>query len=314
MDEALAFDRKLAAQSLMRRSVGEINTAAIEADNARLKAEIEQTKLRAEAQGGGNESGGKWQEYLLGQMEKVQGQLADTQRALTDQQMAAFGERMEILQGELQRVHEQRGEAPNPTALVKQSILDARELMELVNPSPSAIPPPAETESPQLRAWSLKAKLDQERWQAEREDRRAIEMAKIDMERQVKEAELNLKAENERRKDKFFTDTAPKILEVGERFLNQFMSQSPAAAPSIAQAASVRPQIAVPPGAIAEQCEQCGQTIIYRPEWGSAICQFCGATYGAGSSASEQGPSEQEETTSERPRRPADPDEGAGIG
>ncbi len=316
------MQRKLAAQQIIQRSVSETGTAAIEAENARLKAEIDQAKLRAEAQGSGNESGSKWQEYLLGQMEKVQGQLADTQRALTDQQMAAFQERMEMIQGELQRVQEQRGETPNTAAMVKQSILEARELMELVTPNAGAgIPPPAEVESPQLRAWSLKAKMDHERWQAEREDRRAIEMAKIEMERQVKEAELNILAEQERIKNKFFIDAGPKILDVGERLLKQFMvqSQTTSAAPSIA----ARPQIAVPQGAIAEQCGQCGNTIIYRPEWGNVICQYCGATYDTAPDSPNPeppvaGPNNNWTMQSDRPdfsgeRRAADEDEGANI-
>jgi len=267
------MQRKMAAQQLINQSVSQTGAEAIRAENERLKAEIEQTKLKSEQQT--PPQADQWQAYLLSQMEKLQGALGDTQKALSEQQIGALEERMALLAAELERTRTERPEAVNPVTTAKQSIQDARELLELL--APTQTPPPPVSGDAHLQAWTMKAQLEQKRWELDREDKHAETMARLELERDTKRAELDLKDQHYQRMDRFFSETAPKLLEVGQRLLDGLM-QRPAATAGTA-APTVAAQVQAPAGYESGTCVQCQNPIFYKPEWGEVVCQKCGAVY-----------------------------------
>jgi len=285
------LQRKMTAQKLIERSLSETSAEAIKAENERMKAEIEQTKLKAEQQTAPQAD--HWQSYILTQMEKLQGALTDTQKQLTEQQTGALQERLSMLATELERTRPERREAVNPLLSAKQSIEEAKALMELL--APSQTPPPAAGSGDQhLHAWTLRAQFDQRRWEAEREDKHSEAMARLEMERDLKHSELAMKAEHYQRLDRFFNDTAPKLIEVGQRLLDNFVTPRQAGANTAAAASQVQP----PEGYESGACVQCENTILYKPEWGEVVCQRCGAIYKLSQEGSGPEPEQGTERTS----------------
>jgi len=309
MDEAIAMQRKIAAQQIIQRSVSETGVAATQAEIERLKAENEKTKLMAEAKAPQqNEMMG----FFLAQIEKLQAQLNDTQKALSEQQAAFLQDRLNQLTAELGRIQENRPEPVNPISAAKQTLQEAKEISEMFAPPPA---PAAETtvadpvEAVKLQAWTTAQNLNHERWKLERADKREEVNLKLSLERETRQAELTLKAAHDERMDRFFSETAPKALEVMQRLLDQIMSgqraQLPAAAPMAGPAVS--PQVAPPEGTVTARCEACGGTAFYFDlAHGAAICQACGASYQF----------TQTDTTApdDTPQAQSNPDEGMTIG
>lgn len=256
--------------------MSEQNALAIQAENDRLKAEIEQQKLREQAaagQGQGKAASEEWIAHLVGQVEKLQSQVLEAQRALTEQQVSATHDQLQMLSAELQQVQAQREATPTGVAAARQAIEEARGLVELLQPT-TALPPPTTHSDPALAAWQLRAQLDQRRWEAEREDRHSERLAELEMQRQTKQDELAILRERNGRLDRFMVETAPKLVELGQNLLVQLLSRS-GNTPPVAAAASVAP----PAGAEAARCQSCGATLFYKPAWREVICQRCGAEY-----------------------------------
>jgi hypothetical protein len=257
-------------------------------------------------------------------MGKLQDTLADTQKAMSEQQMGALQERLTMLATELERTRTERPEPVSATATAKQSIQDARELLELLAPPQAPPPPPVKGGDAQLQAWMLRAQLDQKRWEADREDRHTETMARLELERDTKRAELEIQAAHDLRMSRFFDETAPKLIDVGQRLLDSFVNNNAAtAAPvgSVAATPQAAAQVKVPAGYESGNCVQCQHAIFYKVEWGEVVCQTCGAVYtltvDEAPSAAGGRPSDRYHTTpahAETERQAIETDEGANIG
>lgn len=305
LDKALEMQRKIAAQQIIQRSVSDTGVAATQAEIERLRAEAEKAKLLAESK---SPQQNDMAAFFLSQIEKLQSQLNDTQKALSEQQAAFLQDRLAQLTAQLQALQEGRPEPVNPIVMAKQSIQDAKELVDLFTPppAPAAETPVADTaEAVKLQAWTTAKQLEHKRWEIERADKREEVNLKLTLEREVRQAELNLKAQHDERMDRFFTETAPKFLEVGQRLLDQLMagrSQLPAT-PVAAPAAL--PQVAPPEGTETARCEACGSTAFFFDlQRGALICQQCGASYQL---------NEVPDETQETARHASDPNEGISI-
>lgn len=286
IEDAMRIRRQMAAAKLLDLSLSDTSAEAIEAENRRLKAEIEQAKLKAEVQAPSATANGEWQQYIMANLEKVQDELANTQKALTEQQMGALNERIGILAGELQRVQSERQETANPIQSAKQMISEAQELVALITPAvPEAPPaPPPGGNSIAVTAYLKRLELDQERWRAAREDEISIKRAQLELDREMRSKELEVKVARDQRMDRFFSETAPKLISVGEQLLSRLLQAGGEAALPVVAAPAVAPQVMpaleVPPDYLSGACPKCGNVMFYREHWPEVICQRCGALFG----------------------------------
>lgn len=269
VDDALAVNRKLVAQRMLEQSVAQRDTEAIKAENERLKALAEQEELRRQQNPAANSD--PWRDFMMNQLQVTQQALNDTQNRLSEQQSTLLQERVAMLQGELEHMRGERPEAVDPLTTARASIESARAIMDLVTP---ATPPPSPTgEDGTLQAWILRARLDHEERMAEREERREDRRTDFDLKLQVEKERLALERERNQRMDRFLTDTAPRLLSVGENILARLMGTPGAAAPPVAAAQFV------PDGFEAAQCQTCGADIHYQPNWPGVGCPKCGSYY-----------------------------------
>jgi len=276
MDLALRTSRQMAAQKLIERSASEATTAAIEAENARIEAQIKQRQLVEQSQT--QPQGATWQEYIIGQVGKLEEQLADTRQKLGEQQIEALERREELLKNELQRLEAARAEQPTGTAAVKQQIEDAKSIVEMIT-SPPAPPLPSSGPEATLQAWLTRTQLEQRRWELERQDRRDEALAKLELEKLKQSEELTLRREQEARRERFFTEAGPKLLALGEKLLTAFAARGGPGGEVGVVPVSAETAPTAPAGASVAECPQCHNHLYYRPSWGEVICQRCGAAY-----------------------------------
>lgn len=273
IQEAMAFRREMAAMKIMDQSVSEMDTGAIQAENNRLKAEIEQKELKRQTEGD-KQKDSEWQGYLIQRMETLEKALAEQQQAMTEAQMNALREQLNMLAGELQRVQAQPNQPASPVAVLKQQIEEYKSLMEIVQPASA---PPTRTD-PSLAAWKLRAEFDQERWKQEREDRHTERIEEMRLQQSLTERELALKEEHYNRMDRFMTDTAPKVLDTLRSVVQQFTAKNGGeVAPPPTVAAQVVPVL--PADTQSLICSKCGTTVYYREGWPGVICNGCGTMY-----------------------------------
>ena len=283
IDEMYADSRKIVAAKMMQKATAETDVEAIRAENERIKAEIEREKLLAEAKAP-LAQGDRWHDYIMAQLEKVQGQLVDTQAALSQTQTDALNQRMEMLAGELERV---QSEKPVQRSL-REQIDEARETLALVEPKVMPVPPtPANPHAfeierlrTQSRAWEIRTQLSHEDKLRDDDRRHEIRLAEIEADKEVRLAEVRVKQEHQEKMDRFYSDYAPKVIDVISPILAHIaggITNPAAAAPVMPQVAA--PEIQVPAGFQSAPCQHCGATMIFNPAWGEALCQRCGTLH-----------------------------------
>lgn len=283
--QALSMKRQIVAGKIMDQAVTETDAETIRAENERLKAEIEHEQLQETRESKGKTD--QWQEYIFAQMKTLQDQLAETQRALNQQQTEALQERLSLLTNEIERMQEERRQGPvNPVTTATETIQQARALLETIGPTPGT-PPPVSGEDPTLVAWQLRAKLDHERWLAERADRHEERVEELRERARIDQQRLEMERTHLEKQDRFFTETAPKLVEVFAPLVQRIVGAQGAAA-----AAPVTAMPSLAAGVKAEKCA-CGNVMFFRQEQGLVICQRCGAEYQLGDAPSAQeGPAE----------------------
>lgn len=272
VDEALATKRKLLGARIVEQTVAEQDTEAIKAENERFRALAEQRELRQASQPTGNAD--PWREFLMQQMQSLQGQLNETQQRLSQQQTELLQERMDMLRAELEKVRSDKPKQVNQLTHVRATVEEAKAILELVSPAQTP-PPPDESGSATLNAWVMRTRFEQERWLAERQDHKEERMRELEQKLEFQREELALRRQHDDRMDRFFTETMPKVLEIGNGLLNRLMAgqggMPPVAAAQTAQAA--------PLGILTAPCQQCGAPMQYRPDWQAVGCLNCGAQY-----------------------------------
>lgn len=282
--------RVLAAKSYERMSE-DMDSSALEARNKKLTLEIEREELIAKTRGGTKQND-VWQEYLLDQLKTVQSQLADTQRALSEQQLNVLTDRMEMLAGELARVQQQpqpdQGRAPSLREQIQES-LDTYALLRPETPEPQVQQPATnlleiKRLDAQLKGWELRTQIEADQRKRDEERQHAIRLAELELERDKINKQLDIERDHKERMDRFYTDTAPKIIDVITPILSQMSAMwANGAAAAAAAGPVVMPQVAsvitIPPGFQSSACDKCGNIMIYNPSWGEAFCNQCGAHY-----------------------------------
>lgn len=284
LDEALQARRKILGAKLMDQTVASTEADALKQENERLKAQIEHEQLQEQTSQA--KAGSPWADFMMGQMQHLQGQLMDMNQRLADKDAELYKERFDMLQNELARLREQGGVQVDPMedlgARVEQTLAIAERLRP---PAPIAEKAPA-ADDPHLLAWMKRADHDHELRMEELRESREVRREELVLKRQ----EISEKDARERDRDaqmlKFYTDTAPKALELGQKVIEIWMQHTTVAVsavvPSVEAAAApvVAPAVAQPPpGAVIGQCSGCGATIVYMPDWPGVGCAACGRYY-----------------------------------
>ena len=283
--EAFTIRKNLLGQRIMEQSVTEMETATIRAENERLNALIEQQKLQ-QSQQPEKPNTDQWQEYLLGQMERLREQLATAQQEAQAAQQALLQQRLDILMAEMNRLQQQPKEeqpqAPiDPVEQVSREIARAKALLAEVTPP---TPAPTLAYDPQLEKWKLATQAEDR----ERERQFQREQWKLDQSLQLQREELMHRIAREdqeaQARNAFWEKTAPEATKIFVQFAQAWISRNPTApgvAPSVAPAVAPEPRQAAqpPPGIQTMQCSQCGGVIPYKVGMREIICPGCYAVY-----------------------------------
>ncbi len=279
--DAIATRKAILGQRLLEQTTADAEAEAVEAENRRIKAEIEREQLR-ESRGG--RASDKYVEMLAAQMDRLQAELADARQAISDQQTQALSERMSMLTAEIERLEARQSE---PGASPMQSALDAvaqaKELMNALSPTTERVPERPMAPDPTIKLWEVKANYEHQRWVAERDDRHNERMEELRLKNQVEIERLEIERKSAEVRNRFFSETAPKLLETFGPLFQKFAAMTNSASlEGAAVAAQVRPATGPPPvpeGAQVTKCETCGAWIIYREEFAGVFCSTCGAEY-----------------------------------
>ena len=312
VDEAVRNSKKVLAVKMMQQSVSQMESDALESENNRLRAEIERKKLEEEARGPArSEEADSWREYLMGELKELRTALAESERARTEQDRAAMMERLSMLSHELERIQAEKPEPPNLVAQMRQAVDEAESLLSIIRPKSDEAPAPARPD-PQVEAWKHKETLAHQRYLADLEQRRLEreeEKEARTLERtdklQIERERLSIERTHYERLDRFISDTAPKLIDVGLQFVQTFMAGRLQVTPP-AGVPQVSPQAApgLPPGAESQPCTQCGFPLVYASTATLVRCNNCGAEFNMTGEEPPPGPEpEAPETTAPLTRR-----------
>ena len=297
--ESLKVRQQMVASRLLDQTVSEQNTTVISADNARLRAEIENTQLREAATK--QVSGEPWQQYILDQMQSTQGKLDEAIEGRRQAESALLQEQLRLMQVELERT---RSQTPaSPFAMVAQTIDEAQAIMDRLHPKATEATkaPAADRFDPGLEKWRLMMEADRDKRQIESAERREDRQSEFQLKRWQIEEELKIKREEAAASSRFFEEGLPKLLAVGQQLLAAAMQQPvPPVSPSVVEdpsvsapavgpspAPSVQSPPPIPPGVTAMLCQNCGARILYKESYLGVVCWRCGADYLAGPSPSD---------------------------
>lgn len=285
IDEAIDVGKRIAAQKMIQQSVSTVETDTMRAENEKLKAEIENQQLREAKQGQSGGGANQWQEYLMSQLTALQTQVAEAQKANAEAQMAVLNERSAMLRSEIDRLRGEKPEASNPFATAREAIEQARALVEVI--TPATTPPPPTAGNAELEAWRIRAQNDHELRMAELEFRKEEKQRELALNQQRLDRELALQEKSNDLRDRFFTDTMPKLMNGIKDILGNFASKgAPVSEAGVAEVTPIRPDVVIPaaaplaPGIESINCQACGAEIRYRKEWKRVTCNQCCAEYG----------------------------------
>ena len=288
--EGIETAKLIAGQRIVQSAINQVESQGVQAENERLKAEIERKELLAKRDGRDDGKGkDSAVEYLYSELKDLRTRLEATQTELTNQQLGMMAEQIQALNNQLQAVINDKNSRPDEFAALTQKVQEAKSLLEILHPSDT--PPPATGPSDAgLDAWKVRAQhAHEERMREldmlaeERKEDRTLRKQQID-------EELRLKGEHYQSLDRALNKTLPDLLGVAQNILTQFMQQRGAegaipAALAVEQgesSAAATPEarsLVIPPGAQVTQCGQCGVRLVYRDEYPSVICNGCGAEY-----------------------------------
>ena len=282
MDEALRIAKQRAAISSLNQTSAGGDADALRAENERLEAQIARRQLEEKlTELKKPEGASEWQGWLMEQVKELQGQIGEMRQAQNEAMQAALQERLNIMSNELERLHDRPAEE-SPMLLAKNQIQEAMALVEFMRPASKDVPPPPPDHTNlELRAWEKRVEIDQERWRAEREDRHDERLAEIEADRQLRQQEIEVSQRRADQVERAITTTLPRIIDLGQQFMEKFMGTPAAGATGAAAprvAAYAMPEN-IPAGCKSGPCQQCSYHIVYREEWPSVQCAGCGATY-----------------------------------
>lgn len=285
--QVLRDKRAMAASKLIDQSIAESDTAAIKADNERLKAQIESQQLREATTHRGADA--EWREYMLTEVTALRERLEEQRVKESELQQTLLNEKLALLSGELERLRDNKVAPTDPFAMVNTAIEQAEAIMTRVKPQGDGRPTGPQFD-PALEKWKITAELEREKRQMERAEK--TEDRRIEYELKRWESEERLKVERERTalQDRVLTDALPRIIDIAQRFLTSFTQQptgavagpdvAPASVPSAAQSQPQAESSApLPPNVQQMSCQNCGARILYREAFGGVICSRCGAEY-----------------------------------
>ena len=279
IEQAIEFKKKMVGLRMTDQTVAEMDASAMEAENRRLKVQLEQRELKRQAEGDDNKKDSELQVFLLNKIEGLEKTLAEQQQAISEAQMNALREQLGILSAALERVQAQASQPVNRMSVLKQELEEAKTLVELVQPIQQ--PPPGA--DPSLAAWKMRAEFDQDRWKIDREDKHSERLEELKLTNEIAKSELALKQQHYEQTGRFFSDTGPKMVDALQEIIKQFLTKNGANVPPQV-AGDVKPNIAatLPEGVVSLTCTKCGTTVYYRQGWPGVICNGCGALYTEG--------------------------------
>jgi len=282
IEEALRIRKRLVATNILTQATEEGAASAAEASARRLDAEahVEELKEAREERKRGS-AGASFQEFILQEVRQLSNKVDANVESASRGQLESLRSDLVALQHQLSSFNP---ESKTGVAVLNETkeLLDAAfALVGTVTPPPAPTGDGAAIEDIQFQAWRLRTELQAEERRADREAEREERRARLAMERQFKDEELTLKRESAQRADRFMSETAPKIIDLGQRILNVFVSQAQAAGTTAAttQAAALPSLSNLPEGASAMSCQVCGSRILYRDTWADVLCSGCGAEY-----------------------------------
>jgi hypothetical protein len=295
VEEALSVKRKVLGSRIIEQTVAEADTQALEAENKRLEQEIRREQLRAERQPQSAPSD-QYMQLLTDQLNKLQDRLDDANMRASEAEKTVLGQRLDMITAEMQRLQSQQPEKVDMVSQMRDNLETARALLEFFNPV-SDPPPPAEPkgDSPELTAWMMRQKFEQQRWETERADRHALAMAQIEVDREDRTEKRRIEEDRSKRMDRFLTDTAPKVVEVAAQVLQAFTNGKglPMGVGAVAPQVAQEPQVA--PGLQKAECESCHNVMVFNPTLPEVMCNMCGAVYQLGPQKENQSQAPQEE-------------------
>ncbi len=291
---ARATMNELLATKVISQAAAEMDVQAAELDARKADAELKRQQaveaLRNRGQDGGSEMVG----MMMAELKETRDRLESLRDTMTAREIQVHQERLAAISEELARMREQAGQAVQSTppgfVELKTQIEAALAITQLLRPTeevrPAAVPPPLPPGEPspaRMEVWLARQKMEHERWLRERDEEREERHLRLEMEDRRERERILQEREDRMARERVFTDSLPKVLDLATNFAQAFLQKwqaSPvpigAEAPMVA-AAQTAPTL--PPGVVAHPCQQCGATMYVRPEWGSAICQSCGADH-----------------------------------
>ena len=321
--ESLAVRRQILAAKLMEQSSTEQSTSTIQAENARIKAEIENAQLREQVTKQG--SGEAWQQYVFEQMQRAEAKVDEAIAGRAEAERALLQEQLRMLQVELERT---RSNAPaNPFTMVAETIDQAQAIVDKLHPRQpeSAHPTQPAAIDPGLRKWELMMAQQREERAIERADRSEERTLEFQLKNRQLDEELAIKRESAAAQARFFEDGLPKLLALGQQIFGALTQQqvampaspsvaggpgvAPAAGPPAAPAAT-QPEVPLPPGVAQMACQNCGARILYKETYLGVVCWRCGAEYTAGPSPSDPAHETEVQTRDEVAAAPDEPGSG----
>jgi coenzyme F420-reducing hydrogenase delta subunit len=292
VQEGLSVRRQVLGSKIIEQTIAEADTSALEAENKRLEQEIRREQLRAE-RSPQTPASDAYVTLLTDQLNRLQDQLSEANQRASEAEKEKLNDRLQMLTEELQRLGQPK-EQVNVFDQTKEHIESARSLIELLTPSSTPPPPEDKGASPELSAWMLRSKLDHQKWEAERADRHAEQMAQIAANTTLEQEKLRVEREKAERMDRFLTETAPKVVEVASQVLQAFTKGGSLLGNASAGMPAAAAQVASPVQNGVEQahCQSCNHIMTFNPKLPQIQCNTCGAIY---SLEKEQGSTEQTE-------------------
>jgi len=306
--DALRLRNEFLGQKITEQTLAEKTVDVLEAETKQIELEIKKRQLEEQRKTAGGAS--EWQAYIVGQVDRLQGRLDETGQALAKAQQETTHHQLALLQEELARLRGQASPvAVDPLDQATKSVKSARALIELITPRHSDTPPPVPTVAdPALQAWFRRADSDDHRWEIDRSDRHEERMEELRLADERARIDIAQQGQRNQLMERFFTDTVPKLAQMGQGILQVVLQGQPHSPVAAAQAAQDQAQPVVNPapllpGVQRMQCERCNSLILFRPEWPGVICPHCGSEYlnapepGAGPATEQSSPMGQEQET-----------------
>lgn len=301
IDDAYNINRKVIAANMVRQTAVSTETESIKAEVERLKAQQEKQALTAALQPPPAPQQPALADYLMAQIGRAQEQMAESQREAHAAQKALLEERMNWMQGELEKSKAEGRKVETPIDPVQSALTTleaAQALVAKTTPPVTGGTAPVIDADFEMRRLTLIGMQEERRITAEN-DRKRLE-AQLQLEQwkaEREEARLDKSAQTQ---DRFLTDTVPQIVKIAQDFYVTWQQRLTVTAQTVAQAApTAMPQAAPmttpnPPAyVLSDTCGQCGNRLYYTASMGEIVCPQCYAVNTIANPSSDPSPTQE---------------------